>query len=310
MTLEPLPLTPTTAWAAGLFEGEGYICNPDRKRPRPRIMLGLVTTDEDVVRRFQRAVGKGKVGGPFTQQGLGKKPFWRWAVYGPVPVSEILMMLWLGLGERRRAVASAALDLVIAGRMASPLATDTSLLPTPVARDDGKSPEAHRQMKANLAGGPRTNITSLSVLARADFKQPAGPLLPTPTGDDANNVTRESGDFQSLAREANQLMPTPSSRDRKGKSARDPHRSDNGKLRSDQERPLSDIEQLLPTPHTRDYHAQGASRNAGASQTQLSTLIQKYGPDGIPTGAYTQRQSKGGKNSRDPLPGQLTIEDA
>ncbi len=235
------------------------------------------------------------------------------------------------------------------------------LLPTPVARDDGKSPQAHRQMKANLPGGARTNITSLGVLARADFKQPAGPLLPTPTGDDANNVTRESGDYQSLAREANKLLPTPraqdeyerrnwktvqkineeggdltlpsamkymhretgeqvdakgnllptpSSRDRKGKSARDPHRSDNGKLRSDQERPLSDIEQLLPTPHTRDHHAQGATRNAGASQTQLSTLIQKYGPDGIPTGAYTQRQSKGGKNSRDPLPGQLTIEDA
>ncbi len=148
------------------------------------------------------------------------------------------------------------------------------LLPTPVAKDDGKSPEAHRQMKANLPGGARTSITSLAVLARADFVQPAGPLLPTPTGDDANNVTRESGDFQSLAREANLLMPTPSARDRKGKSARDPHRSDNGKLRSDQERPLSDLEDLLPT------------------------------------GASTPAQSRGGKNSPAALPGQLTIEDA
>ncbi len=162
------------------------------------------------------------------------------------------------------------------------------LLPTPVAKDDGKSPEAHRQMKANLPGGARTSITSLAVLARADFVQPAGPLLPTPTGDDANNVTRESGDFQSLAREANKLLPTlprsdggksgllptPSSRDRKGKSAREPHRSDNGKLRSDQERPLSDLEDLLPT------------------------------------GASTPAQSRGGKNSPAALPGQLTIEDA
>ncbi len=148
------------------------------------------------------------------------------------------------------------------------------LLPTPVAKDDGKSPEAHRQMKANLPGGARTSITSLAVLARADFVQPAGPLLPTPTGDDANNVTRESGDFQSLAREANLLMPTPSSRDRKGKSARDPHRSDNGELRSDRERPLSDLEDLLPT------------------------------------GESTQPPLRGGKNSPDPLPDQLTIGDA
>jgi hypothetical protein len=188
----------------------------------------------------------------------------------------------------------------------------------------------------------------------------AGALFPTPTGDDANNVTRESGDFQSLARETNKLLPTPnanegraakdfdpdsysksgrslptlaraagedkllptpvvtdsygsrrstartdewtsnegtsltdaiwetqgretdtkgnllptpSARDRKGKSAREPHRSDNGKLRSDRERPLSDIDLL--------------------------------------TGASTKTPSSAGKRSSgDPLPGQLTIEDA
>jgi hypothetical protein len=37
---------------------------------------------------------------------------------------------------------------------------------------------------------------------------PAPSAWPTPTGDDANNVTRASGDFQSLSREA-QLWPTP-----------------------------------------------------------------------------------------------------
>lgn len=41
-------------------------------------------------------------------------------------------------------------------------------------------------------------------------------LLPTPTGDDANNVTRESGSFQSLARTAHSLLPTPTARDGKG----------------------------------------------------------------------------------------------
>jgi hypothetical protein len=37
-------------------------------------------------------------------------------------------------------------------------------------------------------------------------------LLPTPTGDDANNVTRESGEYQSLVRTVN-LLPTPTTQD-------------------------------------------------------------------------------------------------
>ena len=46
------------------------------------------------------------------------------------------------------------------------------LLPTPVAHDDGKTPEAHMAMKARMKGGPRNGITSLTVLAKAGFKQP------------------------------------------------------------------------------------------------------------------------------------------
>lgn len=39
-------------------------------------------------------------------------------------------------------------------------------------------------------------------------------LLPTPTTDDAGNVTRESGSFQSLTRTAaNELLPTPKAGD-------------------------------------------------------------------------------------------------
>ena len=45
-----------------------------------------------------------------------------------------------------------------------------SLLPTPVAHGDGKSPEAHLAMKARM--GNRYSITSLDVLARAGFRQP------------------------------------------------------------------------------------------------------------------------------------------
>lgn len=55
---------------------------------------------------------------------------------------------------------------------ALPPVTGMSLLPTPVARDDGKTPEAHMAMKRRMPGGPRNTITSLGVLARNGMRQP------------------------------------------------------------------------------------------------------------------------------------------
>lgn len=63
------------------------------------------------------------------------------------------------------------------------LPTVIRLLPTPVAHDDGKTPEAHLAMKAGMDGGPRSQITSLTVLAKAGFRQPVK-LLPTPVKGD------------------------------------------------------------------------------------------------------------------------------
>lgn len=39
--------------------------------------------------------------------------------------------------------------------------------PTPVAHDDGKTPEAHLAMKRRMKGGPRNTITSLTVMVKA-----------------------------------------------------------------------------------------------------------------------------------------------
>lgn len=41
------------------------------------------------------------------------------------------------------------------------------LWPTPVAQEDQKSVEAHLRMKANMPGGPRSTITSLTVMVKA-----------------------------------------------------------------------------------------------------------------------------------------------
>ncbi len=55
--------------------------------------------------------------------------------------------------------------------------TDSGLLPTPVAKDDGKTYEAHMAMKARMPGGPRGTCTSLAVMAR-------GGMWPTPSAHD------------------------------------------------------------------------------------------------------------------------------
>lgn len=52
---------------------------------------------------------------------------------------------------------------------------DGGYLPTPVARDDGKTPEAHLAMKARMKGGPRKKITSLNVWVK---------MWPTPKATD------------------------------------------------------------------------------------------------------------------------------
>ena len=53
--------------------------------------------------------------------------------------------------------------------------------PTPMAHDDGKSPEAHLAMKARMPGGPRQTITSLTVMVKAINQG----RWPTPTSSNA-----------------------------------------------------------------------------------------------------------------------------
>lgn len=59
-------------------------------------------------------------------------------------------------------------------------AVSEMMLPTPVANDDNKSPEAHMAMKQRMPGGPRNNITSLQVLSKTG-------MLPTPAASNPND---------------------------------------------------------------------------------------------------------------------------
>lgn len=68
--------------------------------------------------------------------------------------------------------------------------TDSSLWPTPVAHDDGKTPEAHMAMKQRMPGGPRQTITSLNVMVKAIEQGKYPQLWPTPRSSDADRGGR------------------------------------------------------------------------------------------------------------------------
>jgi hypothetical protein len=95
------------AWAAGLFEGEGAISHIER-RGSLDLQVALVMTDEDVVRRFDEIVDRGKVYGPYLpiSHGDRRKPFWRWMALGD-PGHDVLDLLGAWLSPRRIAQARA-----------------------------------------------------------------------------------------------------------------------------------------------------------------------------------------------------------
>jgi hypothetical protein len=85
--------------------------------------------------------------------------------------------------------------------------TVSGLWPTPVAHDDGNTPEAHMAMKARMPGGPRQTITSLTVMVKAIERG----LWPTPRSTDGDRGGR--GDLiQAIRGNPNshyRLWPTP-----------------------------------------------------------------------------------------------------
>lgn len=86
------------AWMAGLFEGEGCILAPTDKGPL-RIKIGM--GDKDVLEKFHGAAGCGCVSGPWPCSGIGKRPYWEFAVSGRRAYA-LAAAMWLHLGSRRR----------------------------------------------------------------------------------------------------------------------------------------------------------------------------------------------------------------
>jgi hypothetical protein len=210
-------LTSETAWAAGLFEGEGFFWQPtvSRSDQKPRVGAGVTMTDRDTLERFCRSVGMGKVIGPYPQLGLGKKPTWRWHVYGLARVEHLANMLWDGLCSRRQARAT---EILTEGFVSRNLLLRLPLLPTPVAQMSGNSPENYLAHKSR-DGSNRTSVSDLQILVTQC-------LLPTPTSSDEKSPARfaPNGDPHSPKNglglidwaRATALMPTPQAHDARG----------------------------------------------------------------------------------------------
>jgi len=103
-------------WAAGLFEGEGCITHNGKASDRvlcPKLIL--CSADRDVVKRFHSAVGDI---GYFRPRGGRLQEHhryqWEWRVMGFEKVQSVVAMLWMGLGERRKARAKEILSIHLA----------------------------------------------------------------------------------------------------------------------------------------------------------------------------------------------------
>jgi hypothetical protein len=83
------------AWAAGLFEGEGWF-TLSNSYP----VAAIRSTDMDVILRFRDIMGHGNV--REVNKGPGKKKQWHWQTSGYERVGRFGELIGPWLGERRR----------------------------------------------------------------------------------------------------------------------------------------------------------------------------------------------------------------
>ncbi len=90
-----------TAWAAGLFEGEGSVWRVTRRNDNQRDAwhAGICMTDLDVIERFAKWAGCGNI---YKLKDQGFKQAWRWQTGKRENVYQICQRLLPHMGIRRR----------------------------------------------------------------------------------------------------------------------------------------------------------------------------------------------------------------
>ena len=94
------------AWAAGVFEGEGWL--GIRGKTSAEVVVGM--TDRDVVDRFCAVIGRGAVSVEPRQD--GHKTLYRWSISNAAHVAEFIALVRPWLGERRGAKADEVLAVI------------------------------------------------------------------------------------------------------------------------------------------------------------------------------------------------------
>jgi len=98
------------AWAAGFLEGDGSFSYSASARA---MFVSFTQRDREVLDRFRRTVGFGKIYGPYRHRpgrALSIKPFYQFRVNGFEKVQAIAAMLWFKLGSAKRIQASRVLQ--------------------------------------------------------------------------------------------------------------------------------------------------------------------------------------------------------
>lgn len=99
------------AWATGIIEGEGHI-RANWIKKRPYFLMTASSTDQDVVERLLRALGGGRVYGPYKGRKKGWKKFWVWRCNNRELVQHYLQRMKPHLGMRRSKEAGRLLKLM------------------------------------------------------------------------------------------------------------------------------------------------------------------------------------------------------
>src|SRR5216684_1432741 len=104
------------AWAAGLFDGEGHVAAKRGKRKHdPQrlvyrvVILDIRQKDRRVLDRFVKAVGAGKVYGPYRKNKISDFRYFCYMLCSFYKVEKVIRLLWPWLSPIKRAQASTAI---------------------------------------------------------------------------------------------------------------------------------------------------------------------------------------------------------
>src|SRR6266480_2649824 len=91
------------AWAAGFFDGEGSTSLLKNNKGNLWVCLAIRNTDKELLERFLKAVGCGKVYGPYKPSSkISRKPHYDYRAGGIGPTKIVVSRLWEYIGQAKR----------------------------------------------------------------------------------------------------------------------------------------------------------------------------------------------------------------